>query len=249
MKKIIIFAVFLLVAFSQNIFSQSTPSYKKYKRDFLDNVNMQFGLGYGYSDVQAFNDWGRTASYNKVDDGLINVNIRANYVATAGVILGLEWYTNTKSTTNVKPSQEAFGFRLGYHLRTFGVKNRWHLNFTTGMALNWTKIRFPNGNPPDAYLVYGFDRRKAFLRQVSTLITPEVELVHTFKEASEGTFFITMKAGLAVNAFRGAWKYGLHYEDSQGRQRFDSEIVYDVPNVFDQTFYFNVGIGFLFPTD
>lgn len=247
-KNLFLATCFYLFVFCLPAFAQETPAYKKYKRDFLDNVNFSFSAGYGYSDMQAFNDWGRTASYLPMLGNYTNISMRANYTATAGVIFGLEWFTNAKTTTNVMPAQEAFGLRFGYHIRTFGEKNRWHLNFTTGLALNWTKIKFSN-NPPDAYLAYGFDRTKAFLRQVSTLITPEVELVHTFKEASEPSFYLSIKAGLAINAFRGAWKYGQHYQDAQDRTRFDYEVVYDVPNVLDQIFYLNVGIGYLLPTD
>ncbi len=251
LKKILYVCLFFCLFLSQNtlIFAQNTPVYKKYKRDFLDNVNIQLSLGYGQSDMQTFNDWGRTASYKEMSGNYTNINFRATYTTIEGVFFGLEWFTNAKTTTNVMPAQEAFGLRFGYHIRTFGEKNRWHLNFTTGLALNWTKIKFPNGNPPDAYLFYNFDRRKAFLRQTSTLITPEIELMYTFKEASESTFFLSFKGGMAVNAFRGAWKYGEHYQDNNGNSKFDYEVVYDVPNTLDQIFYFNIGIGYLLPTD
>ncbi|MCU0446048.1 MAG: hypothetical protein MUE85_14155 [Microscillaceae bacterium] len=251
MKKL--FLINLLIINTLYITAQTKPSpnEERYPRYFKNLAYIGLSLGYAKGDMEEFNRWAVFNGYDRNAGNYVPLHVEMAVSTNRGVLIGFEGSGNFRNTSALGPNLGYFGFKLGYHIRTF---NTFDLNFMTGIGLNYNRISFRNHRPTPALQdianIQSYDLDAAYLRQLSMMISPELSLNYVFVRPDRGWvdehLMVFVKAGINVNVLRSNWEYGMMVSTGQDSSTFDSVNVdyLRIPNTLPFMYYIRFGLAY-----
>lgn len=234
------------------LYISHTSLAQTHKDDFFYELGLvSLSSGFHYSDLTSFNIWAKSNKYQELQGNYIPIGVEFIFISPIRLMGGLEFFGQIPNGNKVYPNRNFANLKVGYNLKN---SRKLMAGVTLGIGYNSQRIQFDD-NPPNYYQNFGLDTEESYLRQRSMTLQPEFHLNYIFASGAprsvlegngSGYFALGLRAGVLFNVARGRWRYGMQAENENGDNFFDSEVIHDAPNIFDNMLFLRINFSYAF---